>query len=396
VTAAPVSAATVTLTWNPNAESDLAGYVVAYGTSSGQYGVTVDVGNHTSFQFTEPDPTVRYYFAVSAYNTSGLRSTFSAEVSTTDPVTTLALSGVTTSVPAPQGLGTSVVFSASTTGGVAPPQYKWRVSDGSTWRVAQDWSTASIFTWTPTTANPNYTVSVWARSATSSVDAPDNPASSANIPFPIFQSLTLTSLNSNVPSPQPVGTTVQFTASAVGGTSPYQFKWLVSTGTSWTVAQDWSASSTFSWTPTAANANYSVGVWVRSAGNATDAPENSSSGTTISFAITPATVTITSLTSNKAAPELVNSKIMFSATASGAAVIQYKWLVFDGATWWTAQDWSANNKFSWTPLAANPDYQVQVRAQNAANVTDNAGASVLFPILASSTTNGNGYAHGRK
>jgi hypothetical protein len=76
----------------------------------------------------------------------------------------------------------------------------------------------------------------------------------------------------------------------------------------------------------------------------------------------------------------VGSTVVFSATAGGAVTIQYKWLLFDGVSWSTAQDWSAHNTFSWTPNAPNPNYQVQVRAQNVANTADNAGASLLFPI----------------
>jgi hypothetical protein len=33
-----------TLSWNPNSEADLAGYLVCYGTTSGVYDFTVDVG----------------------------------------------------------------------------------------------------------------------------------------------------------------------------------------------------------------------------------------------------------------------------------------------------------------------------------------------------------------
>jgi hypothetical protein len=35
----------------------------------------------------------------------------------------------------------------------------------------------------------------------------------------------------------------------------------------------WNNSSTWSWTPTVVNDGYVVGIWVRAAGNAIDAPE---------------------------------------------------------------------------------------------------------------------------
>ena len=73
--------------------------------------------------------------------------------------------------------------------------------------------------------------------------------------------------------PQVVGTTVTWTATATGGTAPLQYKWFVANGgAAAVVAQDWSASTTYAWTPTAAGASQ-VGVWVRSAGATADRPE---------------------------------------------------------------------------------------------------------------------------
>src|SRR5439155_8138343 len=61
-------AGTVTLQWDPNPETTIAGYIVSYGTMPGQYSEVVDVGNQTWFAFAEPDPTDIYYFVVQAYD----------------------------------------------------------------------------------------------------------------------------------------------------------------------------------------------------------------------------------------------------------------------------------------------------------------------------------------
>lgn len=77
---AAADAAVVTLAWDP--VPSVAGYVVHYGTASGQLTQTVNVGNRTTFIFTPPT-SGRYYFAVHAYDATGLSSLLSAEVSTT-------------------------------------------------------------------------------------------------------------------------------------------------------------------------------------------------------------------------------------------------------------------------------------------------------------------------
>jgi hypothetical protein len=78
------AAGTVTLAWDPNNEPDLAGYILHYGTTSGTYTHAVDVGNVITNTVADLDGST-YFFAVTAYNTSGLESDFSNEVTFTPP-----------------------------------------------------------------------------------------------------------------------------------------------------------------------------------------------------------------------------------------------------------------------------------------------------------------------
>jgi Putative Ig domain len=73
-------AAAVTLDWDRNADSVTAGYYVYYGTASGNYSGTVDVGSSTTAVVNLNDPNATYYFAVQAYSATGERSPISAEI----------------------------------------------------------------------------------------------------------------------------------------------------------------------------------------------------------------------------------------------------------------------------------------------------------------------------
>ena len=77
----------------------------------------------------------------------------------------------------PQPSKTTINFTSTASGGVAPLQYKWYVSPDTkgTWKVFKDWSTDNTFSWTPT-GKSTYMIGVWARSAGNTVEAPENGA----------------------------------------------------------------------------------------------------------------------------------------------------------------------------------------------------------------------------
>ena len=82
-------AGSVSLSWNaPTTNADgtpitgLAGYKIYLGPSPGVYSVQIDVGITNPYTVTLL-PAGTYYFAVSAYNTSGNESDFSNEISKT-------------------------------------------------------------------------------------------------------------------------------------------------------------------------------------------------------------------------------------------------------------------------------------------------------------------------
>jgi PKD repeat protein len=84
---ANLCASVITLSWSPpttNSDNtpltDLASYKIHYGTLSGYYTQSIDVGNLTSYQMSIDENI--YYFAVTAVDTKGNESVYSQEVNT--------------------------------------------------------------------------------------------------------------------------------------------------------------------------------------------------------------------------------------------------------------------------------------------------------------------------
>lgn len=76
-------AAQLTLRWNASPEPDVAGYVVHFGTRSGQYDQSMDVGKAQRVVVSDLEPGTTYYFCATAYDSYGFASEPSKELSFT-------------------------------------------------------------------------------------------------------------------------------------------------------------------------------------------------------------------------------------------------------------------------------------------------------------------------
>ncbi len=344
---------------------------------------------------------------LTAQDAAGLTSTDTLTI-TYSPAT-LQVTGLTSNKAAPQALGSTVTFTATAVGGKAPYQFKWRIYNGASWSTASAWSATRTFAWTPTTAGSGYQVQVWARSAGNASDAADNAGAVATRAFAISAAATggalqLTTLTPDKAAPQAPATTVTFTAIASGGRAPYQYKWWLFDGYSWSVLREWTAGSTFAWTPTAANSAYRVGVWVRSAGSTADASDNDASNGSVPFPVSGAPTTggggtsspqplrLASLAADRVAPQPQGTTVVVTAAASGGvAPYQYKWWLYDGSSWTVLKDWSGSASHAWVPRQANGAYRVGVwirGANSTSDASDNdaSNGSIPFPISGGTTT----------
>jgi hypothetical protein len=79
-------AASVALVWDPNTEPGLAGYKIHWGTSSGNYTSSMDVGNTTTCTIDGVQEGKTYYFVATAYDGQGNESEYSNQVTFTVPL----------------------------------------------------------------------------------------------------------------------------------------------------------------------------------------------------------------------------------------------------------------------------------------------------------------------
>lgn len=68
------------ITWDRNPEPNITGYYLHFGTESGIYPTSVDVGNGTDFILPGLDETSTYYIVMTARNTLGIESGYSEEL----------------------------------------------------------------------------------------------------------------------------------------------------------------------------------------------------------------------------------------------------------------------------------------------------------------------------
>jgi hypothetical protein len=76
-----IASQSVTLTWSPSADTNVAGYKLYYGVSSQTYTNSIEVGNVTNTIITGLADDTTYFFAATTYDSTGAESDFSNEAS---------------------------------------------------------------------------------------------------------------------------------------------------------------------------------------------------------------------------------------------------------------------------------------------------------------------------
>ena len=269
----------------------------------------------------------------------------------------IVLSSLTPNPTSPQVKNTTITWTATASGGVGALSYKFQTWHSSTGILTPQTGSSNTYAWTPATVGGNYVKVIVTDTVGQSVD-------SGLIPYQIANpAVVLSSLTPDPASPQVKNTTITWTATASGGTGALTYKfqtWHSSTGT---LSPQTGSSNTFAWTPATVGSNYVKVIVTDTVGQSVD------SGW-IAYQIVNPYVVLSSLTPAPASPQVKNTTITWTATASGGTgALTYKFQTWHSSTGILTPQTGSSNTYSWTPATVGSNYVKVI-------VTDTVGQSV--------------------
>ncbi|MRR54722.1 MAG: hypothetical protein EG822_09460 [Deltaproteobacteria bacterium] len=335
--------------------------------ASGQISVQLplDIGGKN---YVIPPPTVIVNSSLGGSESAPVQISMPSPVA---PSTGVSLAATVTS---PQAVNSPITFVAAGAGGTGSYEYRFWLNSGSGYAIAQDYSTANSWTWTPAVAGA-YDILVDVRTEGS---AELRDASSAINFFQITATSTPATgvaVVSDVASPQTVNAPITFTATGSGGSGTYEYRFWINSGAGFLIAREYSADNTFVWTPTTAG-NYDIMVDVRNAGSTAlrEAFEK-----IFFYQIQSAPATAVSVTPDSASPQAPGTPIVFTAAGSGGSGnYEYRFWLNSGSGYTIVQNYSTLPTWTWIPSSVgNYDVLVDVRSVGSTAVRD-ASNNVFF------------------
>ena len=303
------------------------------------------------------------------------------------PPPPLTVQALTSSPASGFSEGNSITFTANATGGTGPYTYQfWQYTPATGWVIAQPYGTTKTYTLSAPPAG-TYAIQVWVRNAGST--ATQDGWSGTGLFSVAAPRATITAFNVDQSFPLAINIPTNWSALATtpGGAVEYKF-WRYSASTGWEVAQDWSATPSYTWFPLAGA--HAVQVWARRVGSTAQYEDWRSSGF---FTISSSPAHVVSLTSNIGVPASPTAPITWTAAGSGGTgFLEYKYWLYTSAsnTWTVLRDWSRNSQATWTPGLANTGQnavQVWVRTEgNPASYEDWTGTGLFTVSLSTGLT----------
>jgi hypothetical protein len=353
-------ASTVVLQWDPNTDTDLAGYKVYYnadsstqpfqGTGATQGATPVDIHNQTTATISGLDPAHPYYFAVTAYNTAGVESVYSNIVSVPELVSpTVSLSSPANNA----SISGTVSVTASASDNVGVTKVEFYVNGA---LQATDTSTPYLYSWNTTSlAAGSYALMAKA------YDAAGNVGQTSNVTVNVVNDSTAPTVSVTAPANNAtVSGTTTITASAsdnvgVSKVEFYEDGALLSASNVAPYSYSWNTTSVANGSHNLTAKAYDATNNIGQSGNITVTVSNSVTDTTAP------TVSVTTPVNNST----VSGTISVTTTASdNVGVSKVEFYVNNVIK---ATDTASPYSFSWnTTSIANGTYTLTAKAYDAA------------------------------
>ena len=370
------------LTWDPpttNSDgsplTDLAGYKVYYGPTSGNYSAVIDVANVTGYTVTGLNDNATYYFATTAYNTSSIESVFSSEVSKTtagsSDITAPVLSNITT--------GNITSYSAVIT---------WTTDEQSSSQI--EYGTTSSYGSSTTLDNTmvsSHTVSISGLSSwttyhyrVKSRDAAGNLATSGDYTFTTLAPPDTTAptgtISINSGDTYTTSTSVTLTLSCSDAGSGCSQMRLSNDGTTWNVWENYVTSKT--WTLTSGDAVKTVYIQY------IDANNNTSQNYTDTITLDATIPTLTGIGTTN----LTASSVDINWTSSQDTTTQVEYGTTTGYGYSSALDTNlvSNHSVSLGNLSASTIYHYRVKSRDPAGNLATSGDYTFTTFAPQDTT----------
>jgi hypothetical protein len=368
----------ITLSWtapttNTDGSSltDLTGYNLHYGSSSGVYGSSINIGNVTSYTLNNLQAG-NYYFALTAYNSLGVNSADSNEVvktvyaDTTPPLVTAF------SIPDTSASLTIQISTVSATDDVGVTGYLVNESSAKPAAAAGGWTSTVPASYTFTTAGSK-TLYAWAKDAAGNVSASRSASVTVTLPDTTAPTVSVFTVPSS--SASLTVSITSFTATDNIGVTGYQVNESsakpVATAGGWTS----SAPSTYTFTTAGSKTLY---AWAKDAAGNVSASR--SALVTVTVTIPDTTVpTVSSFTIPSSSTSLTVSITSFTAI-DNVGVTGYLVSESGAAPSAAAGGWTASAPSSYTFTTAGSKTLYAWAKDAAGNVSATAAASVMITL----------------